>query len=110
MGWMGALMSGGGGDKKGKDNSNQSLTPEAKQFHPSDSSGQKAKPESYHKGGKVKKSGKAKVKKGEEILTAKESKEYRKTKRKIASGKPQWRARKVSQRISKGSSKVRVVK
>jgi len=37
-----------------------------------------ASPSSYHKGGTVRKSGVAKVKKGEEVLTPKEAREYRK--------------------------------
>jgi hypothetical protein len=40
-----------------------------------------ASPSKYHNGGKVKKGGKASVLKGEEVLTAKESKKYHKLKK-----------------------------
>lgn len=58
-----------------------------------------ASPSSFHKGGKVKKSGKADVLKGEEVLTAKQSKEYRKIKR-VAGAKAKSRFRKAGDRKS----------
>ena len=47
----------------------------------------------FHKGGKVKKGGVAKIAKGEEVLTAKEAKEYHKLKR-VAGNKQKLRFRK----------------
>lgn len=48
-----------------------------------DYTGSTASPSKFHKGGKVKKSGKASVLKGEEVLTKKESKKYHEMKKKV---------------------------
>jgi hypothetical protein len=80
----------GGADAKGNKNERPPIKDfqpkgEKKEYHPSVLRArepipnfQPAKPSSYEKGGKVRKSGKAQVEKGEVVLTAKEAREYRK--------------------------------
>lgn len=77
MGGMGGSMPsmGGGGGKKGENHKKKdTLHDNMEKFSPKGLP--QASPSSYHKGGTVKKSGVAKVKKGEEVLTPREAKEY----------------------------------
>jgi len=68
---------------------------------------QAARPASYDQGGKVRRGGTAKVEKGEEVLTAKQAREYRRTKaRRIsAAAKTGRHSRKTGQGKSKGAAK-----
>jgi hypothetical protein len=122
QGMMGSM--GGGAKKQGN-----KPRPEVKDFQPKDddsSKGQKkyhpnvlrarepisnfqpASPSSFHKGGRVKKGGVAKVKKDEEVLTPRDAKEYRKMKR-VAGNKPKTMVRK-GRKNKKASAKRAVVK
>jgi hypothetical protein len=120
MGGMMGGMGGGGKEKKNKKRPPvQDFQPkgEKKEYHsptlkarepvPSfqPSGGQTAKPSSYHKGGKVRKSGKANVLKGEEVLTAKQAKEYHKV-QKVAGAKTKSRFRKSGNKKSARTKKI----
>ena len=63
---------GGGKKEKAQASSSKTLADRMNQFAP------RALPSSYSHGGKVRRGGLAKVEKGEEVLTAKEAREYRK--------------------------------
>ena len=102
----GMVFSGGGGGSKKGDIENKFLSPEATQFKP-------AQPSSFHKGGRVRKSGVADVEKGEEVLTAKEAKKYREMKKKhkiSGSIGGRNRTRKASHKKRLGAKKMAVKK
>ena len=94
MGGLGGIMgmiskmggkSGGGGGNAGMA---KKLAPKKSAQESSGGDGATASPSSYHHGGKVRRTGKAKVRKGERILTAKQDRKYRKiSKRKSAARK-----------------------
>jgi hypothetical protein len=67
-------------------------------------------PVSFHKGGKVKKGGKANVLKGEEVLTAKEAKKYHKLKKVSSPYGARVRTRKVSEKKRSVAKKLAVRK
>jgi hypothetical protein len=71
MGGVAGSMGGGGGKKKSKSSS------PSKKFQPmSTEEIQASAPPSFHRGGKVRKTGVIKVKRGERILTAKQDRAY----------------------------------
>jgi hypothetical protein len=79
MGMVSKMKGKGGGMKNG-----------VKKPPTSDSDSDKASPSSYHHGGKVRRTGKAKLIKGERVLTVKENREYT---RKLGKKKPAARKR-----------------